>query len=166
MSTVHYFAYGSNMSSRRFSERVPSGEQHCVAVLHGYALAFHKWSFDGSAKCGVVKTGNLADRVYGVVYAFDADQISNLDLAEGNGYCYIRKTVEVDIGGGKLLPAECYFATDVTPGIVPYSWYREHVLFGARQAGLPEWYVAQVASIDCQEDPDESRHSRELSIYG
>ena len=153
------------MSIRRFSERVRASEQHCVAVLHGYCLEFHKRSFDGSAKCGIVKTGNLADEVYGVVYAFDAEQLANLDLAEGNGYSYIRRTIEVDIGGGKLLPTECYFATDPTPGIVPFTWYREHVLIGARQAGLPEWYVAQVATIECQEDPDESRHTRELSIY-
>ncbi len=166
MKIIHYFAYGSNMSSRRFLERVPSGKQHSVAVLHGYALAFHKRSFDGSAKCGVVETGDPADRVYGVVYTFDVSHLAQLDLAEGNGYSYIRKTVEVDLGGGKWLPVECYFATDVTPDILPYSWYREHVLFGARQAGLPEWYVAQVALIDCEEDPDGNRHSRELSIYG
>lgn len=165
VKTMHYFAYGSNMSSRRFRARVPSGEQHGVAVLHGHVLAFHKRSVDGSAKCGVVETANPDDGVYGVLYVFDADQLPQLDLAEENGYSYHRRTVEVDVGNGALLPAECYFAADVSAGLAPYSWYREHVLVGARGAGLPAWYVAQVSSIDCTDDPDERRHARELSIY-
>ncbi len=162
---MHYFAYGSNMSSRRFQARVPSGKQNGVAVLHGHVLAFHKRSLDGSAKCGVFETGNPYDRVYGVLYVFDAAQLRQLDLAEGNGCSYHRRTVEVDVGSGALRSAECYFAADVSAGLAPYSWYLEHVLVGARSAGLPAWYVAQVRSIDCTLDPDERRHARELSIY-
>ncbi len=165
MTIIHYFAYGSNMSSKRFSERVPSSERRGVAVLHGHALAFHKRSFDGSAKCGVVHTGDPRDRVYGVVYAFDAHQLPQLDLAEGNGYAYLRKTVVVDLGGKSELSAECYFATDVAPNIVPYSWYLEHLVIGAREAGLPDWYITDVASTNCRLDPDEDRHTREMAIY-
>ena len=127
--TVHYFAYGSNMSLSRFRQRVPSGQPCGVAVLHGHVLAFHKHGVDGSAKCGIVDTGNSASRVYGVVYALDLEQLPQLDLAEGNGYCYQRKTVEVDLGGGSLLEAQCYFATDAiagSAGLLPYGWYREH----------------------------------------
>lgn len=162
---MRYFAYGSNMSSRRLRERVPSGQPHCVAVLHGHMLAFHKRSADGSAKCGVLATGNPNDRVYGVLYVFDAHQLPQLDLAEGNGYSYHRRSVEVDVGGRALVAAECYFAADVSPGPVPYSWYREHVLVGAREAGLPAWYVAQVCAIECTHDHDARRHARELAIY-
>ena len=163
--TVHYFAYGSNMSLWRFRQRVPSGQPCGVAVLHGHVLAFHKRGVDGSAKCGIVATGNPASRVYGVMYVFDLDQLRQLDLAEGNGYCYQRQTVEVDLGGGSLLEAQCYFATDAEAGLLPYGWYREHVLVGARQAGLPAWYVADIEELVCQHDPDPRRHARELSVY-
>ena len=165
MKTVHYFAYGSNMSSLHFRQRVPSGEHYTVAVLHRHALAFHKRGVDGSAKCDVVDTGNPGNRVYGVVYAIDEEHLPQLDLAEGNGYGYSRKTIEVDVGSGALIQAECYFATDTSPGLMPYGWYREHVLTGARQAGLPARYVADIAAILCQQDPDQHRHARELSLY-
>ena len=165
VTAMLYFAYGSNMSSRRFQARVPSGRQLGVAALHGHVLAFHKKSIDGSAKCGLVDTGNPDDRVYGVLYSFDADQLPQLDLAEGNGYSYHRRTVEVAPGRGAMLQVKCYFAADVSSGLVPYSWYREHVLAGARVAGLPAWYIAQISSIECLDDPDERRHARELSIY-
>lgn len=153
------------MSSERFRQRVPSGEHYSVAVLHGHALAFHKRGVDGSAKCDVVDTGNPGSRVYGVVYALDEEHLPRLDLAEGNGFCYNRRTVEVDVGSGTLIHAECYFANDVSPGLMPYTWYREHVLTGARHAGLPAWYLADIAAIPCQLDPDQLRHTRELSVY-
>ena len=165
MNTVHYFAYGSNMSSERFRQRVPSGERHSVAVLHNHALAFHKLGVDGSAKCDVVDTGHPGSRVYGVVYTFDEEHLPQLDLAEGNGYGYQRREVEVDVGSGTLIQAECYFATHVIAGLMPYGWYREHVLAGARQACLPPWYIDDIAAIPCQADPDQCRHARELSVY-
>ena len=162
---MHYFAYGSNMSSRRFQQRVPSAQPKGVAVVHGHSLAFHKQSLDGSAKCGMAATGNPDDSVYGVLYEFKDGELPQLDLAEGNGYHYHRRLIEVDVGRGALVAAACYFAADISPGLLPYSWYLEHLLVGAREAELPARYIAQLSSVDCQYDNDERRHARELAIY-
>lgn len=160
-----YFAYGSNMSARRFKARVPSGEIVGVAILDGYQLAFHKQSFDGSAKCDVIETRAKQDCVYGVVYEIGADELPQLDIAEGNGFGYERRTVRVIAQGGLPMFAECYFATDIGAETAPYSWYLHHVLTGAQQERLPVWYIARIASVACKPDLDTQRSARELAIY-
>lgn len=142
-----------------------SAETVGVAVLDGYRLAFHKPGSDGSAKCDVIETGASKDRVYGIVYEIDADELPLLDMAEGNGFGYQRKTVRVMVEDGSPVFAECYFATDIGAETAPYSWYLYHILAGARQERLPPWYVAQIAAVACKPDPDAQRSQRELVIY-
>jgi gamma-glutamylcyclotransferase len=165
VQTIFYFAYGSNMAIQRFKARVPSGETVGVAVLDGYQLAFHKRSFDGSAKCDVIETRAKEDRVYGVVYEISADELPRLDLVEGKGFGYERRSVRVTAQGGAPIFAECYFATDIGAETAPYSWYLYHVLTGAQQERLPAWYIAQIASVACKPDLDTQRSARELAIY-
>lgn len=153
------------MSAQRFNARVPSGEIVCVAVLNGYQLAFRKRSFDGSAKCDVIETRAKEDRVYGVVYEISADELPQLDMAEGKGFGYERRAVRVTAQGGTAMFAECYFATDIGAGTAPYSWYLYHVLTGAQQERLPAWYIARIASVACMPDVDTQRSARELAIY-
>ena len=45
---MRYFAYGSNMSIARLSERAPSAEVIGVARLRSHVLRFHKVGTDGS----------------------------------------------------------------------------------------------------------------------
>ncbi len=160
-----YFAYGSNMSTRRFKVRVPSGKTVGIAVLDRYRLAFHKRSFDGSAKCDVIETGAKDDRVYGVLYEISADELPRLDMAEGKGSGYERRTVAVTAEGRSPILAECYFATDIGTETTPYSWYLYHVLTGAQEEQLPAWYIAQIASVVCTPDLDMGRSAHELAIY-
>ncbi|MFC5511858.1 gamma-glutamylcyclotransferase family protein [Massilia jejuensis] len=133
---MFYFAYGSTMPARRLKARVPSSETVGVAVLDRHRLAFHKRGFDGSAKCDVIETGSQEDRVYGVVYEIGADQLPQLDTAEGRGFGYERGTVSVTPEGRSPIIAECHFATGIGTETAPYSWYLHHVLTGARQERL------------------------------
>jgi hypothetical protein len=68
MSTIHYFAYGSNMSTPRLRYRVPGCRFTFVARLPNYKLCFHKRSKDGSAKCNAFRTAEPTDAVIGAVY--------------------------------------------------------------------------------------------------
>ena len=70
-----YFAYGSNMSTRRLQGRV-SAEPRGVASLERHALRFHKQSTDGSGKAGAQFTGDAHDIVHGVLFELsEADHI-------------------------------------------------------------------------------------------
>ena len=163
---MKYFAYGSNMSVARIRARVPSATVDSIASLAGHVMRFRKRSnVDGSAKCDVIETSNPGDRVWGVVYDIDAGEKTHLDDAEGLGYGYEQKEVELAGPDGETLHAFTYYATDIDDGRKPYTWYTEHVLRGARENGLPAGYVAQIERVEALEDPDRERHDRELSIY-
>jgi hypothetical protein len=86
---VKYFAYGSNMLTRRLRQRVPSARFSAVTTLAQHVLRFHKLSIDKkgnrSGKCNVRFTGRDEDVVYGVVFNIDRKEKQKLDEAE-DGY--------------------------------------------------------------------------------
>ena len=49
------FSYGSNMSSKRFGNRLDY-ERLCTGMLPKHQLKFHKSSKDGSGKCDAFET--------------------------------------------------------------------------------------------------------------
>jgi gamma-glutamylcyclotransferase len=165
MIHVNYFAYGSNMSVKRIAARVPSVAKIGRATLEGHSLVFHKKSIDGSAKCDAIATDGEQDCVHGVLYSLDEAELPLLDKAEGCGQGYIRKSIELQLATGGRATAECYFATHVEKGLHPFGWYLEHVLYGAREAGLPQDYLDWLASIRTDQDPNKERHADQLSIY-
>ena len=66
-----YFAYGSNLSSLRLQQRVPSARLVTTGRLLQHALLFHKIGRDGSAKCNAFYTGLEADTLYGALYRIE-----------------------------------------------------------------------------------------------
>jgi gamma-glutamylcyclotransferase (GGCT)/AIG2-like uncharacterized protein YtfP len=159
-----YFAYGSNMAAERMTRRIPAAEIFCAAKLAAYSLQFHKVGSDGSGKCDVVQCDSPGAAVYGVLFRVQQHDLLELDRYEGPGYS--RTTVTVATDSGEILAAATYVALKSNPQLLPYSWYKEHVLRGATVAGLPASYIATLKSVECVEDPDRARHMRELAIYG
>lgn len=163
--TCYYFAYGSNLATARLRARVPSARCLGRAVLPGHRLAYHKRGADGSAKCDAYYTGVAGDEVHGVVFAIAAAQLPSLDAAEGPRY----ERVELAVAGedGRPLTALTYRALPayIDGGLTPYCWYRDHVLRGAREHGLPEGYVAERLAVACAEDPDAERCRRERAVH-
>lgn len=167
--TFLYFAYGSNMSSRRLQDptRAPSAVPVGQASLAGYRLVFDKVSIDSSGKADCERTGDLTDRVFGGLFRVSVEDTAALDKAEGAsgakpGYRRAEVIVATDNGPAK---AVTYVAANKRPGLLPYPWYVEHVLAGAREFGLPANYVAAIQRLPTQPDLDAARAARELSIY-
>ena len=165
-SRILYFAYGSNMSSRRLYSRLPEARWLGAARLEGHALRFHKvGQRDGSGKCDACPTGGPDDRVWGVVYSLARSELDRLDHIEGRGAGYQRRNVLVLTPTGERLEAQTYIATHIDPSLKPWDWYRCHVLRGAREAALPDEYIAAIEAVAAKADPDRVRHARELAIY-
>ncbi len=141
MSRVHYFAFGSNMSSARFLARIPAAESVGRGVLSGWRFACNKRGTDGSAKANIVRAEG--ERVWGVIYRMPELALSRLDRIEG-GYERIR--VEVRLGDAPL-PCVCYASTRHTDHRVPFDWYKEHIIAGAEEFGLPADYVATLRAL-------------------
>ncbi|MFP4610679.1 MAG: gamma-glutamylcyclotransferase family protein [Thiohalophilus sp.] len=163
---MYYFAYGSNMSSRRIQARAPSATKRDTAVLTGHRLAFHKISDkDGSAKCDACETGNLTDCVHGVVFTIAEQDKPALDRAEGLGRGYAEKVVRVSLTNGEVVEAITYYAIRTDPALKPLDWYKAHVIRGAREHALPEAYIRAIETVEYVEDTDDVRRERELAIY-
>jgi len=90
-----YFAYGSNLLTRRLQERTPSGRAQAVGHVVGRRLRFSKRSDDGSGKADAELMSDAADQVEGVMFSIDTAQKQALDEAEGVGRGYEESYVEV-----------------------------------------------------------------------
>lgn len=162
---LYYFAYGSNMSTRRLRCRVPSARVVDVATLAGHRLAWHKKGADGSGKCDIPEA-QPADIVYGVLYAIDPSHKPRLDRAEGLGWGYEQKSVDLQLPGRESpAVAFTYYAIRIDPRYVPYDWYRDHVLIGAREHALPADYVGLIENVPTVRDRDERREALERRIH-
>ena len=153
------------MSSRRLLERAPSATFLSIATLKEHRLKFHKKSKDGSGKCDAEHTTEQNDCVIGVVFAMSAADKEELDRKECQNFGYKKKTVTVTLENGNRIEASTYCAVETDADLSPYSWYKEHVLRGARENNLPHAYVALIEKIETLPDPDMNRHDRELAIY-
>lgn len=160
---MYYFAYGSNMSSRRLLARVPSARSLGVAHLHGYEMSFRKRSHDGSAKCTVVPKHGAS--TLGVLYQIPDDQRYTLDRIEGQGFGYDAQDVRITTQSGSQVTAFTYLGTDTENELEPYTWYVEHVVRGAREHGIAQQYIDKIEAVPSKPDPDVGRHQFELSIY-
>jgi gamma-glutamylcyclotransferase len=165
MDTMLYFSYGSNMSTPRLTDRVPSARAITIARLHNHKLKFHKKSDDGSGKCDAEFTNDAEDVVYGVVFQIFVSEKGALDKKEGLGKGYEEKKVTVIKQNGETLDVVTYYATRTDLSLKPYDWYKEHVIRGAREHGLPLEYIAIIDAINSMSDPKKERHEKELSIY-
>lgn len=161
MDKILYFAYGSNMFSRRLrhSTRVPAAKVVGVGFIKGYRLTFDKRSNDESGKCDAEATANPDDHVYGVVFELPRLEKQRLDQVEALGYGYEEKAVTVTLAG-KTVKAVMYYATDKDKSLHPYHWYKAYVLAGAREHGLPEAYITSIENIRSIDDPDINRAAR------
>ncbi len=161
-----YFAYGSNMHPQRMKKRVSSAEAVGIARLKKYSLCFNKRSWkDGSGKCNAFYTGNLCDEVIGVIYRILRSDKSVLDTYEGVGKGYDVHNINV-LHDNKERAVFTYIAEEVhiDDMLVPYSWYKQYVVHGARHHGLPESYIQSLNSVQTIEDPDRFRAESELIV--
>jgi cation transport regulator ChaC len=168
-SPLIYFAYGSNMSPARLKARTPSARVLGTATLPGHVLRFHKRSRDKSGKCNVFATANSADRVLGVLFAIDKAERSKLDGAEGLNKGYHDATVTVINEHGRRRKVLTYVATpdSIDDNLKPYTWYKDFVVSGAKECGLPTDYVSEfIEAVEAVDDPDEKRAQRERAILG
>lgn len=159
------FAYGSNMSTQRLAARIPARFVG-TALLPAYRLAFHQHGSDNSGKCDIVPASQQS-AVYGVIWEVASSYKPTLDRYEGLGTAYEETWLTVtDLKGEGQFEVQVYVGNITSTGMRPYTWYKHHVLTGAREHGLPESYVRALERIDAQIDPDPTRHAREMALHG
>jgi hypothetical protein len=162
------FAYGSNMLTRRLRDpkRAPSAVAEGMGYVLGYRLTFDKTSKGNrqrSGKCDMEATGNGADRVYGVLFSISRRDENGLDREEGVGRGYRKDTINVVTSTGTKR-AVVYIATHKDPNVRPYHWYKDFVVRGAEEHGLPHDYIERIRAVPSQADPDAKRRAANEAI--
>jgi hypothetical protein len=158
MPTVYYLAYGSNLHPQRLTERVCSAHVVGVIDMPGYLLAFHKRSRDDSGKCLLYPDQGQQHKAYGVLYEFDASEKLALDGFEGLNKGYVEQLIEVHLNG-KMYTASVYVAQPghIDSSLVPYDWYKDLVLAGAKYHGFPAEYIGSIEATPSKPDLDDTR---------
>jgi gamma-glutamylcyclotransferase len=164
---IKVFAYGSNLSRKRLELRVGPVEVIGPGELLAHELRFHKIGRDGSAKADAFATGRAADIVWGVIYALSHDAKRKLDRFEGLGRDYLEREVRIRTAGGETSATVYHAHPDrIGEGGLPFDWYVDWVLQGAREHGLQPAYIERVASHPTIADCDTDRTRRERSAQG
>lgn len=163
---MHYFAYGSNMALARLRQRVPGARRMGVCSLNEHRLHFHKIGSDGSGKCDALYTGDKGHLLPGVLFEIDPRHKPHLDAVEGLGHGYDEKWVNIKLSTGERCRAFTYYALHIDTSLKPFSWYKHHVLTGARESGLPEAHILMIEAVQAIEDPDSHAARREWAIHG
>ncbi len=156
---MRYAAYGSNLHPHRLRIRVPSASLVGVAVVPDWQLKFHKRSKDGSGKCNVIESD---ESVFFALFDIDARQKNDLDRAEGLGFGYEQRSIEIQ-GFGECFS---YVASDshIQEGLKPYSWYKDLVMVGLEYHEAPEEYLTLIRATAHRMDLDEARHRQNMQI--
>jgi gamma-glutamylcyclotransferase len=168
MTSIQYFAYGSNMLTERLRARCKSATVRCAAAINGYRLAFSKNSQDGSGKATIYPCQEEGCRVYGMVFDLDESDLPTLDRFEGTGRGYDR--VEglraQAYGTDRPFDVITYIAGPgyTNKNLKPYDWYLRLVAAGARQHTLPSDYVAAIEAVPSVNDPETDRPSRQEAL--
>ena len=144
-SGIHYFAYGSNMSTARLAARVREIRALGVGRLHDHELVFDKPGRDGTAKANVRPAGGRL--VHGVVWEIGSDSLSALDRFEPG---YIRHELEIVVTGLPRLSAWTYVYAGEASDAAASIEYVRHLLDGAREHGLP---VEVLAGLEAHTTP-------------
>ncbi|MBC6489671.1 gamma-glutamylcyclotransferase family protein [Flavihumibacter stibioxidans] len=161
------FAYGSNMNLNRLTQRVPSAVKVCNVFLPGYKLVCNKVSKkDGSAKANIVKTDNLGELVWGVLFYINSNEKPLLDKAEGLGMGYNEDTLTFSDETNNPYVAQVYIADSKTidNNLLPFDWYKDFIVSGAIQNKLPVEYISQLKSMGFVHDHDEKRRTENYAI--
>jgi gamma-glutamylcyclotransferase (GGCT)/AIG2-like uncharacterized protein YtfP len=153
MPPLRYFAYGRNMAASAMELACPGHRYIGPAQLRDHRLAFTRRSLrTGTGVADAIEAAG--EHVWGALYELREDDVSALDEKEGNGWAYERRCVRVAGGvGPDLLDALVYTVIEPDgPHIQPSPEYRDALLTGARERGLPSEYVKALAALASSAD--------------
>jgi gamma-glutamylcyclotransferase len=110
--------------------------------LKGYDFVYDGYSgIWGGAVANIVK--KEGSEVWGCLYEIDESDLEKLDRFEGFPKIYDRKIVIVVDDAGKYYEAFVYIRPKPKDKGEPSDKYRKTVIKGAKECGLPEWYIEE-----------------------
>ncbi|KAK3086844.1 hypothetical protein FSP39_024363 [Pinctada imbricata] len=150
MSTFFYFAYGSNLLRQRLLLMNPTAVYRDIAQLKDYGLHFISPSEFPRWRGGAASIEDKPNSsIWGVVWELGEADSDSLDRQES---CYDRLEVTVSSKEGKTYTCRTYKMKQgiYQPGVDnrPSPQYKDVIVRGARQNGLPSEYITELAKIE------------------
>ena len=154
-----YFAYGSNLDWKRMKNRCPSVEFYCKASLPDYRIEFTRKS--SKLNCGVADImWDENNKVYGVVYKIDEEDLGRLDKSEGyvpqrDINCYKRIEIMVFEEDNKEKPITAFtyeVAKKEFGKYKPNKGYKKLIVSGAIFWNLLKEYIKFLENIEIMKD--------------
>jgi hypothetical protein len=130
LSTIPYFAYGSNLDPDGMSYRAPSAVPLFPARLPNWRLTFRNFADIEQAP---------GDEVVGALWLLDAEAERSLDTYEGAPKFYVQRNVRVEIDNGTV-DAMTYVMTSIRDSRHngrPDKWYVRTIIDGLDHWDLP-----------------------------
>ncbi len=142
-----YFAYGSNMCTRYLREYCPAAEPVMPAALANFHIEFRRFSTNLGGGISTIQPAP-GELVHGVLFAIPSAEIEVLDVLENvpDGL-YTRDSFLMLDAAGEWRRAELYRIVTPEGPFAPAEQYIEWMLEGAREHGLPDDYIARIASF-------------------
>ncbi|CAL9691474.1 unnamed protein product [Knipowitschia caucasica] len=145
-----YFAYGSNMLSKRLQHKNPTALFHVTGRLKDYELKFGYWKDNVSCAwhggAATIENSPGAE-MWGVVWTINKADLSSLDNQEGVKYgVYSPLEVSVETEHGPVL-CRTYKMNNFRP-ILPSPQYKKVMCLGAEENGLPADYLSKLNSVE------------------
>ena len=146
ISTMFYFAYGSNMERVQLKRICPKAKFVAAAVLPDHELVF-----SGTSRMWGGGIANIRDtagkRVEGVVWEIAEVERKALDEYEGYPNLYVTMDVQVRTTSSKVVTAFAYVMANPGHEMPPSKPYKRLLISGAEEHGLSEKYIAFLESI-------------------
>jgi len=170
---MKYFAYGEKMFSPQLFCVVPGAVCLGIGKIMGYKLYFHNRGHDDpSGKCNIVPVKDSNSEVFGVLYEIPSQDRYLLDKAEGLGYGNQDITLQVFpvkmVDNAMVTQSEGLFSftyiahkDNVFEDLVPFTWYKEMVISGAREHHLPSDYIHHLEQYAAAPDPNVQRANKQ-----
>ena len=158
--TFYYFAYGSNMLTKRLKQRCPGAVLFGCADADHTVIEFSKPSIDKSGKATLRHFSGK--RTPGVVFEIPLKELDRLDECEGAGHGYDRcEAFPVRLlNDGEFLETTTYLATSSDRSLKPYDWYLALVIAGAFEHRLGHDHIGELQRVESAPDPDHKRKTR------
>ncbi len=138
---IMYFAYGSNLHLRQMKKRCPGSLFIRRAYLENYRFIYDGYSNTREgAVASIIKSPG--DIVYGGLFEITENDLQKLDRYEGYPWNYLRDYFDIADEKKSRYNAVAYFREGKRPGI-PSEYYKQTVVQGAEDCGLPEGYISE-----------------------
>lgn len=146
-TTMRYFAYGSNLSTRYIRTYCPSATFVMKANLSNYRVEFRHYSENrqGGLSSIIEAPGEL---VQGVIYEVPEEEIEELDILESVPEGLYRRDTFLVMGeDGMWHKADLYRVANPSGPYPPSKGYLEDMIEGAQEHGLEPEYIEKLVLL-------------------